>query len=657
MAFTDMPQIDEASKNSDLSSVKLLGFISQRNGFIAREDIPDKGCDYDVELILESANVSNWRFGVQLKSIVLPTIIENGAFISYSFETSRLGYLVRRNPGMGIIALYSVEGDCIFYDFVENIYRTITEERDDESWMNQKTVNIKISTSNLLNDTSIVSIHEYYVNKFTTAAIMSKSHGLKYGLPVIDIGVSKGFDVNNSDDVVDTLKRYGISLLSTYDLDMVYNLVSKLTMSQINQSKEIQIVAAIAFCEAGKHAEAAYYFDRIKRRTDIAEHEKGMIEFAHIKNDLALGILSWDEFDRKCEELKGSSELLLNTITLDINQNFLQILRLNPNADVPQDLLNAIISNFDKIADLDVNANTKSILEVWNSDNLSMIMGALRTRAYGRQKVRDAMNLPLSLEERREAASSLIVLEQQFISRLNRLKEKVQETNDKYLQANLILTFNRHYISHEIEQVSFRVNAYTQERVALTLHHLEQSIIGYQIFIDQNRFKEAYQSICNAVEFVTLLDKYYNIEEIPNRLSVLEACTLLEQDLELPAYNPTFLNVIENAQAADLEDISASVENYKDLTDEEIDYNASIVIEALKLPKERIWNIVKEMKAQRLFYSRCTNPNLELKVYDPFRTEHNRFEYPTRFVIRSKATRLETGPSADMETLLGHWKL
>lgn len=45
MAYKDMPQIDNPSKNSDLSSVRLRNYLNQSNGFIAREDVPDKGCD------------------------------------------------------------------------------------------------------------------------------------------------------------------------------------------------------------------------------------------------------------------------------------------------------------------------------------------------------------------------------------------------------------------------------------------------------------------------------------------------------------------------------------------------------------------------------------------------------------------------------------
>lgn len=107
MAFSDNPIIDQYSRNSEESELNLRKFLNQNSGFICRPDVPDMGCDFDVELI--KGGSSNWRFPIQLKSIEAPEIINDGKFISYSFKTSRLGYLMRRIPAMGMVVLYSVE--------------------------------------------------------------------------------------------------------------------------------------------------------------------------------------------------------------------------------------------------------------------------------------------------------------------------------------------------------------------------------------------------------------------------------------------------------------------------------------------------------------------------------------------------------------------
>src|SRR6202012_3789351 len=96
MAFDDLPKIDRPAVNSDQSTNALRNVLNPASGFVLRPDVPDLGCDFDVELIGEKENASNSRFPIQLKSVEETTVIQDGRFISYSFKTSRLGYLIRR---------------------------------------------------------------------------------------------------------------------------------------------------------------------------------------------------------------------------------------------------------------------------------------------------------------------------------------------------------------------------------------------------------------------------------------------------------------------------------------------------------------------------------------------------------------------------------
>src|SRR5438067_2156211 len=127
MAFDDLPIVDTYSINEERSNIKLLELLNQTNNFICRKDVPDKGCDFDVELIGNGA--LNWRFPVQLKSVETLKLINDNEFISYRFETSRLGYLLRRPISGGLIILYSLEKDKCFYEYADKVYTRLTEER------------------------------------------------------------------------------------------------------------------------------------------------------------------------------------------------------------------------------------------------------------------------------------------------------------------------------------------------------------------------------------------------------------------------------------------------------------------------------------------------------------------------------------------------
>lgn len=62
MAFNDKPIISESSERSEASVLCTKNLLSQKNGFICREDMPDLGVDLQVELI-ENGDATNNRFG------------------------------------------------------------------------------------------------------------------------------------------------------------------------------------------------------------------------------------------------------------------------------------------------------------------------------------------------------------------------------------------------------------------------------------------------------------------------------------------------------------------------------------------------------------------------------------------------------------------
>jgi len=81
MAFHDCPIIDPHSLNSELSEIAVKNILNQSTGFIYRPDIPDKGCDFDLELIIEGVDATNRRFGIQIKSVETLPLLSDGKII------------------------------------------------------------------------------------------------------------------------------------------------------------------------------------------------------------------------------------------------------------------------------------------------------------------------------------------------------------------------------------------------------------------------------------------------------------------------------------------------------------------------------------------------------------------------------------------------
>ncbi|WP_372490050.1 DUF4365 domain-containing protein [Chitinophaga sedimenti] len=77
MALSDRPRVDTFANNSAESVRALTALFYEPNGYISRADIPDKGCDYFIEVV-HDGDAKMWRFPLQLKSVQSPKYVDGG---------------------------------------------------------------------------------------------------------------------------------------------------------------------------------------------------------------------------------------------------------------------------------------------------------------------------------------------------------------------------------------------------------------------------------------------------------------------------------------------------------------------------------------------------------------------------------------------------
>lgn len=653
MSFSDLPIVDNSSINSELSAIELISKLNQASGFICREDVPDKGCDFDVELIINNTEASNWRFALQLKSILHPNYIDEGNYISYSFETSRLGYLTRRQPAFGIIVLYSVQDKRLYFDYVDCIYDRLVKERDNDDWKKNDKVNIKIPTSSYLNEDTIKNLHSTFVRRFENAQLMQITHGEKYDLPIINSDSS----LNNEESIIEKLKKYGISLLRSYNLGIVHKMISSLSMAQINTDKELQAIAAITYCEAGQHIEAAYYFHKISKinYTEIDE----TIEFAKLKNDFSLGNIDIDELIEKMTSLRNDVTNSINSITIDINLVQFELMKLSRDRGKKTDTL--LITTKELFNDIDTASmqdHYKAQLSLWNLYNYSYLISIIRIRAISELKIALSLNVELSLEEKREKILYLASYEDDFSKKIMNVYDIVKKLENDSLTATIILLNNRHVLFSKIDTLPFKKTTSSiidNDDENLLIDNIDKALYAYNVFIENSRYKEAYRSICDAIDFAFILLNFYCIDKDLRIDRMIDEKIKLENDFDLPVYKSPIPELINRTKKQANEKNSPS--NYKDFTDEDIEYLSSTILSLYKLPEDRRINIVNEIKSYRLFHSRCTNPSLELLVNHPSTYNKHSYSEPVEFIIKSIITGIQTPPSSDMEKLLGYWSL
>src|SRR5690606_4594330 len=185
--------------------------FSKKNGFICRTDLPDFGVDELVELIRWNnasnnfQHATNKRFVLQLKS--LKSISENNLvrksnknFITISFKSSRLKYLLQYSPAYGLVIIYDVSTAKAYFDYAENIHKNLNDFNQGETWKSKEKPTIYIPFENELNTQSLEKIHEFFTKRHENADSLFSNHGEAYNIPSFNKPNSKEYDFRNATD-------------------------------------------------------------------------------------------------------------------------------------------------------------------------------------------------------------------------------------------------------------------------------------------------------------------------------------------------------------------------------------------------------------------------------------------------------------------------
>lgn len=656
MAFDDNPVIDQYAKNEEKSEWRIREFLNQETGFICRREVPDKGCDLDVELILEGEKSSSWKFPIQLKSIEKLKRVNKGEFISLSFETSRLGYLMRRIPAMGLVVFYSVEEDKCFYEYADKIYGRLMEERESDKWKKQDSVNIHIPYANLLNEPAISGIHKIFTYRFDQAMVMQNSHGEKYGLPTISLTSEFKYDFHNPQHIKKFLSEYGILLLNNHDLEVLFQMVSQLTNFEIYRDKALLLVAAVTYAESGLHSESQVFCNKL-RKLDLSQSEDLTLSFVKMKNDLALGYITTDEFIDKLKNLDREGVDEQNAITLEINLTHFQLSQQRAFQDIPASLVSSIENVFSKIEQCKSNHRTKGLLRLWNSENLSYLISSMESAKNGEMRIKKSLGKPMSLNERKSAAEEILKLENRFHEILEKVNKDATEKEDKFLKAYSFSLDVKHFIHHHINYYSFdlKVNRLSgfDERVKRKISYAANA---YNDFLHLGIYKEAYDSLCNMLEVIELATEGYGIKTIHDKAELYRVKDQMEAQFDF-SVRPIAINQLIERKRRQNEEKDDGMAFLKDLDDEQIEGLARMTLQSFDLKEDRLVNIIEEMKAYRLFHTRCQDSNIEILQLRTSEEAAQVYAAPVRFILRSKSTGIQTSPSSDMNSLLSSWGL
>jgi len=189
----------------------------------------------------------------------------------------------------------------------------------------------------------------------------------------------------------------------------------------------------------------------------------------------------------------------------------------------------------------------------------------------------------------------------------------------------------------------------------MLLKDINRALNAANLYRKLNHLKEAYSNLCLAIEFVYLFKDRYQFEadiDLDGLLNLKHQAEIEfdynKQELAIPGL------LDKKRQMSDDEGGRDSMLRVSKLSDDQIRNLASVVINSGKYPLARAEFIYQEAKSYQVFYSRCSDLNIEL-------LEHHHpnplFMYarPVIFFLRNKSTGIDSLPNEDVAKLLTSW--
>jgi hypothetical protein len=653
MAFSDNPFIDRYSEASEESVNATKPLFSQKNGFLVREETPDKGVDFDVELILEK-QVSGFKFAIQLKSVQnLKTVVKNGtSYISYQFKTSRLGYLIRRKPGFGLLVIYDDADQRLYFDYVEDIYTRIMEEHENYDWQDNETVTVHINCNSILDRKSVGQIHEKMRLRHLRFNEMYSKGANDFDLPT--------FSQDELKDPLVLLEKYGFALFNEQNYRIIYAHLMEMTPTKILQNPRILLLAAITYYQMGYHADGEYYFRKSKTFMDqYSNEERALLCISKSSSDFSLGNIDRPIFVEELERHLSSVDGTTIAIFIRLKLLFLKLHELTLFEETTFTKISTEVEAISKaLSEAGVSEEVRyhCLLEIASYLHEIGLQYFLKTTA--RIRIHKAMLGKAPFEERLGHAKVLIEFFQKPLGILESIVKQVKDRNE-YLFA--VVLFKKCYMMQSFmlqslvsictDEDELRMYKGSAPRKEILESCYREVLFAHDIFQKRMDYNSAYKCLTISMETNFLYSFIYS-RNIDNELyeKAEAAINSLENDLEIPRHHlfaeDTVRKLVEKRQG-NLFDT-----NY-DLAETEKSQFVRLVIDTLGLPEERAENILYDIDFMRKASEAVNRKYFEvLQGLDHTKSKETIYREKPVYVIRCKGCGFETPESSDLDTLL-----
>lgn len=649
MSFFDNPEIDLSSEASEESVHATRQFFCQRNGFLTREEIPDKGVDLDVELIVDK-QVSGFKFAIQVKSVQKLEKVkkESKEYVRYSFKTSRLGYLCRRTPGVGIIIVYDDENKLLYYDYVEKIYNRIMDEHNGDSWKNNKTVTIHVDENNVLTAKSAESIYEVMKRRYANFVSMYSWKAYDFDLPT--------FNKNELRDPIRVLEKYGYVFFNKKEYQILFGFFSNLEMHKIITNHKLLLLAAITYYEIGYYIEGDYFAKKCNSYLDkYSDEEKELLSISKLSADFYYGVIDRDTYLEALNGAKSSTKGIMNSVLIRLKILFFELFLYHKKSDhFFEHIFKEITSIWTAILDCDIDEESRQyfLLEIVSCIHEIGILTFIRSVTYLEIQRKTIGEPPL--QDKLNAARLLAIMLAKPQQLLSTIWDYASKAKNEYLQAVILYKKNYMFYSFLLQNTFF---AFSQENGLAQLKTTTEKklfsiaynelISAHNIFHKRMDLSHAYNALTLSMEVNYLYSILFSgnidnsrFEQINNVLNNLE------KQLNRARYEILTDSLLKNM-------MSRAQDDFDSLPEEEIPRFADMVIESLGIPKDRLENVIFDISFLRQAERRINNKYFEL-LQNLTHTKDKETMYKEKpgYVIKCKKCGYQTDESSDLDELL-----
>ena len=584
--MTNYPVCD-GSHDQERRSKKAFITVVPEELFIIRQEFGD---DYGTDIILELKMVGkyaiNYRIHAQLKDKANSQRNSDGS-LSYQVPIKTINYLYNQPNSLFII--YLEDENTFVWEWISVIVQKA--KSDDIDLENTEKDHVTFRFSKVLDRQAFILIHS---KAFKSGEMVKKLSDLTL-FSVPDESLLFSYDKDREEikpvqEYIDLCKKYGIAMANEGEYNILEYWFGKIPDLYKNDA-EYSLVVSYAKMNNGNYYDAIGWLPRGARAQGLVDNHKELVDYMEITLLFALGYIDFNEYSSKLSQLKKKYPDSLYTLQLELREKrevFFETFRNNKSMlNEASKALSDTIDRLKSISTTNTNLNTYIRLVEFEIEGFKWLTDV--SHQYYIIKGRQEMGHQFSLQERVQMAKTAI-------------------------NRNIALNDNYFNLYNSIENEALKSILYISY-ANFQMYFCSNSSIFTEKSIED--YREILEKTGQTLQYVigVLQDKGYVYECLRGCIALSNClCGLGEKQEAFKMAERTILN----AQTFGINDISESAKNILDghsifdlkeyleksfdemslskLSEDELYKYALEMIELMGIPKERLGNVLIDLK-------------------------------------------------------------